>query len=413
MKKKIFYGWIIVAACCLVMATTMGIVTNCNSLFIKPISEELGISRQTISMMISLQSFGSMAASLFAGRIFNGRNIIKIMKTAVVIMTVSYFLNSFAKNVYLLYGTYLINGVMMALVTTLPISFLINNWFADKIGYAFGLASMGSGIGGAVFNSLAGQIMNATGWRNTYRILAVCMLILAVPCIFFVLKLNPAEMGLKPYREHRKKEEGQIKETQQELKGYTFSEARKTPLFWILCVLAVVIGICLNSMYTTISPHLQDKGYSLVFSANVISACLLVMAAGKILIGRIFDAFGAKIGFLCACAALTTATIGMRFCTFLPALGLVIVGVGFGCIFGAVVFPLTIPLVFGKKEYRSIIGPYSALFSFGGIIGPVVAGKTYDLTGAYDLCYTIDIIIMIIIIAVILKVLPSKDKQFS
>lgn len=409
MKNKIFYGWIIVGTCCLVMATTMGIITNCNSLFIRPVAEELGISRQTISLMISLQSLGTMIASLFTGKIFNGRNTITVMKTAVIVMTASYFLNSFANSILLLYVTYFINGVMLALVTTLPISFLINNWFIDRTGYALGLASMGSGFGGAFFNSLAGHIMNSAGWRNTYRILALFILVIAVPCIFFVLKLRPEETGEKPYREQGEKET----DKKQELTGYTFAQARKTPILWILYALAVIIGICLNSMYTTVSPHLQDKGYSLVFSANVLSACLLVMAGGKIMIGRIFDRYGVRAGFFCACAALTAATVGMRFCTFAPALALIVAGVGFGCIFGAVVYPLTVPLVFGKKDYRAIIGPASALFSLGGIIGPLFAGKVYDMTGAYDLCYTIDIIVMLTVIAVILKVLPSKDQQFS
>ena len=411
MKGKIFYGWIIVAACCLIMGTTMGILMNCSSLFIKPVSEELGISRQMISLVISIQNFGMMISSLFAGKIFTGRNIIRIMRTATVIMTVTYFLNSFARDIRMLYVTYLINGLLLTLVTTLPIAFLINNWFLDRVGFALGLASMGSGIGGAVFNSVAGRIMEALGWRNTYRILALFILLFAIPCVFFVLRLKPSDMGLKPYRE--KREPGEEEKQEEELKGYTFAQARKTSLFWIMCALAVIIGTCLNSMYTTISPHLQDKGYSLVFSANILSACLLAMAAGKILTGRIFDAFGARTGFLCACFALTAATAGMRFCTFTPALGLIIIGVGFGCLFSAVIFPLTVPLVFGKKDYRTITGICSALFSFGGIIGPIAAGKTYDLTGSYDLCFTIDIIILAAVFAVVFKVLPAKDRQLS
>ena len=163
MKKKVFYGWIIVGTCCLVMATTMGIITNCNSLFIKPVAEELGISRQTISLMISLQSLGTMIASLFTGKIFNGRNTITVMRAAIIAMTAAYFLNTFAVSIWQLYVTYFINGIMLSLVTTLPISFLINNWFIDRTGYALGLASMGSGFGGAFFNSLAGRIMNGAG----------------------------------------------------------------------------------------------------------------------------------------------------------------------------------------------------------------------------------------------------------
>ena len=155
-RNGVFYGWILVAAGCVVMATTMGLVMNCNSLFIKPIADDLGLSRESVSITVSVLNFGSMLASFFAGRIFNEENIVRVMRAAIVTTVVVYFTNSMAQSVQFLYVTYFINGIMMSLVTTLPLTFLINNWFVDKVGVALGLTSMGSGLGGAVFNAIAG-----------------------------------------------------------------------------------------------------------------------------------------------------------------------------------------------------------------------------------------------------------------
>ena len=325
-QGKVFYGWIIVAAGCVIMAAAMGIVSNCNSLFIKPISEDLGLSRQSVSMMLSLMSFGSMAASFCAGRIFNETNIVKVMKIAITVMCAAYFLNSTAQNIYVLYATHLINGIAMCLVTTLPITFLINNWFHDKVGYALGLASMGSGFGGAIFNSLAGQLMTRLGWRGTYRVLFLFLVLTAVPCVFFLLKLKPSKMGLVPYTEHKEKEAVQT----EEVTGYSFAEVRRMPVFWIICVMAVVIGTCMNGMYTSVSPHLQDSGYSLTFSANFMSFCMFVMAFCKILLGKIFDRAGVRLAFCWACLALVFSLAGLLLCRIVPALVLVVIGVGFG-----------------------------------------------------------------------------------
>ena len=52
--KKIHYGWIIVIACNILLAATIGIISNSSSLFIKPISDDLGVSRRAVSSTISL-----------------------------------------------------------------------------------------------------------------------------------------------------------------------------------------------------------------------------------------------------------------------------------------------------------------------------------------------------------------------
>ena len=73
--KKIHYGWIIVIACNILLAATIGIISNSSSLFIKPISDDLGVSRRAVSSTISLLAVGGMITSLFAGSIFNDHNI--------------------------------------------------------------------------------------------------------------------------------------------------------------------------------------------------------------------------------------------------------------------------------------------------------------------------------------------------
>ncbi len=407
-NKKVFYGWIIVAAACLIMGTTTGIVTNCNSLFIRPIAEDLGVSRQAVSTMVSLQNFGMMFTAFMAGRIFTEENIVKVMKIAITVMVITYFCNSFLHQIWLMYGTYLINGIMLCLVSTLPTAFLINNWFRDKVGFALGLSSMGSGFGGAIFNMIAGRLMDSLGWRMTYRVLAMCMGVLALPCIFLVLKLRPSDIGLTPYQE----EGSPAQKAETTVTGYSFAEVKRMPKFWILCILTVFVGTAMFSMYSSISPHLQDKGYSLVFSANVLSVCLFAMAAGKVLIGKIFDRFGARIGYCWACLCLLLGMMGMLYCRYLPMLIFLVLGVAFGAIFSAVVYPLTIPKVFGRREYRAILGPFTALMSFGGVLGPLFAGKIFDLTGSYDPCFRTDIIVLAVIILIMTRILPSRAKEF-
>ena len=49
-QGKVFYGWWIVAAGFLIMGAAYGIVTNCVGLFVKPVTENMGFTRQAFSM---------------------------------------------------------------------------------------------------------------------------------------------------------------------------------------------------------------------------------------------------------------------------------------------------------------------------------------------------------------------------
>ena len=401
-KSKIYYGWWIVAACCVVMGTAMGIVANCASLFIKPISEDLNYSRSAVSFILSVFSVGNMVASLLAGKIFTEENIVKVMRVAIVVLVVAYFGYSLATSLIVFYLLAAITSVCETIVTILPITFILNNWFYEKGGVALGLASMGSGIGAAIFNALTGRWITAFGWRHTYMILALFVAVLAIPCIFFVIKLRPADMGLAPYGNPPQKQQA----TQEE--GHTFASARKTPAFWALAISAVLIGVCMNVMYNSISPHLTDIGYSLTFSANLLSVGMVALAGGKLLLGRLFDRIGVRNTFFVACFSLFASLVGLLLSRHLVALPLIILGIGLGSSFSAVCFPLTVPAVFGRRDYRAILGIISAVQALGGAMAPTVAGWVFDTFGSYNPAFVACAAIMVVITAVLWVFLPNQ-----
>lgn len=168
----------------------------------------------------------------------------------------------------------------------------------------------------------------------------------------------------------------------------------------------------MNGMYSTISPRLQDLGYSLTFSANFLSIGMFTMAFGKIMLGRIFDAFGVRVGFTVANVCLLRANIGLLITGSTPiGFALVLMGLLFGVIYGAVVFPLSVPIIFGKKDYKAIIGPLSAMISLGGVIAPIFSAKVYDITGSYGPAYVINAVIMTLVTLYLFKNLSKNQKN--
>ena len=72
-KHHIFYGWVMVACGILVMAVTHGIIANCFSLYIKPVTEELGFTRQSFSICQTITNVVYMLISLLSGRMLATR----------------------------------------------------------------------------------------------------------------------------------------------------------------------------------------------------------------------------------------------------------------------------------------------------------------------------------------------------
>ena len=178
---KIFYGWYIVAAGLIIMSVGWGIVFNTASLFIEPVGNDLGLSRQGINTTLTIRSLCQLIVYFFSGILYSKVKIKSLMKIASITLPISFFLNSYAESQAMLYLLTAISGVSIVLVGTLPISIILNNWFHERKGFVIGLALMGSGIGGMLFNFLTGIWIVNFGWRITYQILAIILFVTLIP----------------------------------------------------------------------------------------------------------------------------------------------------------------------------------------------------------------------------------------
>ena len=87
--KKMHYGWVVVLAGALVMGTTHGVIANCFSLYLKPVTEELHLSRQGFSTCQMIVNLLYMAVSLVSGRIYRKVSPHLLMKIAALTLPAS------------------------------------------------------------------------------------------------------------------------------------------------------------------------------------------------------------------------------------------------------------------------------------------------------------------------------------
>ncbi len=401
-KKGIFYGWVVVACGILVMAVTHGVVQNCFSLFIKPVTEDLGLTRQGFSTCMTLINVIYMVISLFSGKIFAKFKVHALMKLACVALPVVYFGYSLCTELWMFYLVSALAGTLTAFLTFLPFTLLIANWFEEKRGLAIGITFMGSGLGGMLFNALASGWVEDLGWQTAFRILAIIMAAVMVPIIWLALRPRPQDVGLQPLG---------VKETDHgavEKYGYTLKQALRMPGFWAMLALALTVGMSSTMLANTIVPHLSDVGFSASHASMVMSAYLGILSGCKILLGGMYDKLGMKKASVITFSAIGVGLTGLLLGGYLPAHILVVLGAALGCAAGTVAYPILTEAAFGTMEYATIYGIISAMHSLACSINPIFSNAIYDATKSYNIALWIGLAFVVVALSTLLIIKPVK-----
>lgn len=377
-------GWLMVAAGLVCSAAAIGLVQNTFSLFLAPVCEELGFTRSQMSINQTIMGIGMMAVGFLWGPLFSKYRLKRLMSVAAAVTCVCYFMYSLVGSIIAFYALSTVLSISTALLAWTPLTAIIGNWFNEKRGLAIGIAFMGSGVGGMLFNALGGVLIASVGWRSTFMINAAIMVFTVLPTVLFVLKVKPEDVGLEPYGGYASSggEAG-------EKSGMTLGQAYKGSLIYVLCGCALLIGFCMNSMNLTTAPNIEALGYSPVFAAGVASAYMAALAVAKIVLGAMCDRIGTWKGCAVSLIALLVAVVCAALARFLPFVFVMVVANGLGTSFGSVAYPLMARDIYGEKDQAAIAGVISSVGSLGGSFGPTICGMVYDATGAYTPAYIV------------------------
>lgn len=405
--KNIHYGWFIVLAGAIIMGFSWSVTFNLPNLFVSEYAQELNLSRKAINFSFTLRAICQLLVSLSATYIFSRYKMLNIMKISTITLIVGIYLNSKISSSIGLYLCTILISVSNFFITIIPLSVILNNWFAKNIGMITGLSFMGSGIGTSILSPIIGNMLVKWSFRECYIFLALLGIILLIPIVFFVLKLYPEQIGLKPYGYDE-----DDKETNKNLSGESLSEAKNKGRFWLMLTIIMLFNFGITGLIHNIAPHMVNLGYDIQFASKIVSITALVLAFAKILTGIVFDKKGILIGTL---ASGTAVAIGLIAMILLGKneifLILIILGTGYGCSFGTVGSQNIAKHMFGNKDYGNIFSYIQIANSVGTIIAPLIIGILYDSSNSYVpammLC-TIGVAIGLLITGL---VIPNKRNE--
>jgi MFS family permease len=304
---------------------------------------------------------------------------------------------------------YMAMGVLVGLgmsAQDVPTLSTVARWFVRRRGMMSGIVKVGTGFGQLTFPFAAGALIAAFGWRNAYLFIGFGVLSTVV-VVAQALRRDPGQMGLYPDGDAA----AQDAETREREDGLPFSVAVRTRQFCLLCCADFLMFYCLITMLVHLVPHAVDTGITVGRAGVLLSVMGGVSMAARLGMGSAADMIGARRSYLVCFAVLIAGFLWLRTASAMWMFVLYAAADGFarGGSF-AVRSPLVAEL-FGTRAHGSVFGIVNFAGAVGGALGPLVAGRMFDLTRSYQSTFLLLVVLAAVGLVVTLSLKPIAKPQ--
>ncbi|MFC2009778.1 MFS transporter [Chloroflexota bacterium] len=379
-KPAIFYGYKIATAGFIIQAVGIGTYITFG-VFFKPIIDELGWSRAALSGAQSLAILVSGVVGILIGRLndkYGPRVLMSVTSLCFGLGLLAMAWLNDIWQVYIFYG--ILVGVGMSSINILPLT-AIARWFVKKRGLMSGLVKSGTGFGQFAIPLVVGALIYGVGWRNTYILIGLAVILLLVTASQ-VLRKNPESMGLEADGEKTSANGVRHQES-----GATSREAMHTLRFWLILFSIFATRFCLASIMLHLIPHVTDIGILPVVAAGILSTIGGVSIGGRITAGFMVDRIGSRNSLMICTLILVLTMLWIQYITVTWMFFLFAVVYGF--IHGGIntIFSPIVADYFGTRAHGTLLGVIMFGAAGGSAFGTVITGHVFDLTLSYGMAF--------------------------
>lgn len=409
MNKRIHYAWIIVGVCFVILMCMSGMVLSITSVFLKPVSEALGLTRSEFTSYTLVSGVFGMLASANAGGLIKKFGVRKIVLVGGMLNALALAGYSFSNVIWQFWLWGALSGFSCGFASLVPCSLLLSNWFQEKGGTATSIAFMGTSTGTLVFSRLGSAFLELWSWRIAYLIFSVILLVTIMVVTIFFLVETPEQKGCLPYGS-KKENPPDAKNTLPSSQGVSQKRFKRSGAFPCLVIACLLSGIVILGVQNHLLAYLSDLGYVTTAASNIYTIQLFVQMGGKLLLGAILDRFGMRIAMCYICINHLIGMLGFIFAGRLPfaVIGAVCLGLSAGVC--TIIPPFLTRLLVGQKEYASIFGVVNVFVSLGSTASTTVTSVIYDHLGGYHAAWGLYVAGMILLTALVFKALRLGSK---
>ncbi len=388
-------GWRIVLACAVANGTGIALLFYCFSMFLIPMSADLGLSRAETGVVQSLIITAVLGAPVI-GRLTDlfGFRPVFVCCTLVLVL-VGLLQGLWISGFWSLAFTVALAGFVGGGSSSVTLTQPINTHFRRYRGRALGLVGIGVSLTTIVVPPLLEMVI-AVNWRWGYLMLAALSGLIGLPA---VLLLMPHSAGQRAVRSAS----GRL------VHDWRFLRQRD---FWLLSLANMIAGITTGGAISQLSPMIAEHGISPSIAALGLSSFASGQFIGKLGGGWLLDRFEPR-----RMAILMTIIPSLGFLVFTQAdpgmVPLVMVACAMiGALSGADIdiYAYFVARRFGLGQYGSVFGALHGIGWIGIATGITLFSSTFTRTGSYAFAQYVAITLLLVAAALLAPVkLPARE----
>jgi len=413
---SMFYGWIILAALCLIYFLSLGAVFYGFAANLPEMIKATGWSRAEASLgfsiLLMVMGLSGLAAAYCIRRMGARWTMVLGGLTGTMGALGCYAMTSLM-HYYISVG---ILAVGMALLGNVPCMQVLTSWFARKRALAIGMFMSMGGLGAFVAAPSVSALVQITGdWRDAWLVMAMATLTGAMVAGLVVIN-HPSLKGTfvdgadpASGEDHGDAVHHARRVHQARISWNTRIALRSLP-FWIIVSAAAATvfgGVTFNSQS---GYHLRDLGLLPVSAASAIGVFGLFAAMGSWLAGYLGDRYDPRF-MLAGGLAMQSVALIMLIQADTPMMAFTLAAIfGGGNGMALAAAPALQANFFGPANYAAIFSVHALCVTGSGTVAPILAGANYDAAASYTWLFIAIAAIGLIPVALVLRMSPPMPQ---
>ncbi|BFM07115.1 MFS transporter [Halioxenophilus aromaticivorans] len=383
-KAPAFHGWKIVYFSCISQFFGMGFSIYLFGLFIQPMALSLGTSAGKIAWGMGIFYLVNALFGLIVGVWLDKGHAKKVMTLGSLLFAASLALLSVVSHPAL---AAVICALLFApgacMISVLPCSTLVVNWFHQKQGLALGIAALGISLGGFLMPPITSFLIENYGWRAALQCLAAAIVLILTPLAWWLVIARPSDLNQQPDGLAENTAASQPKTDADGNHNLTFASLIRNRIFWLLTFTVGLLSMGSIIIITFIVPYAREIGLDTLESALLVSSFAGASFTGKFVFGWLSDVFSKRsvmvllqVIAMFAWLPLITSNHSLLILASVVGVGLAVGGL-------TPIWASLIALYFGTQAFARVKGAMTLAMLICTIIPGPMGGLLFDATGSY------------------------------
>jgi MFS family permease len=361
-----------VITCGLAIFVTMGMVDSQFPLYIKPIADDLALSRNAVSLLVSIKMITMTMMTLLIPGLHQKIGVKRVMLMGAIFVCTGLTGYATFNNIIALYGSAVFHGIGLASIIV-GIPMIVNRSVSkNKTGKVTGIVYSLSGIGGMVTTPITLFLFSAIGWRYSMYISALAVIVLSIIPFNRYISFS--------YDQAYENLDASSEDASMQNKWHY-----KMPILGLVFV--VITSAYTMSVVTHAPAHFAGLGFEPASIAVIVSMYNIIMAGGNILFGVLSDRIGIKkVAMLCS-------IFFVILCSLLVVMNSVWQGYVYGVLFGMAAPLIMVGIVLisisviPESKYSTMWSRVVMLQTFTFASATWLNGFLFDTFGSYRIAF--------------------------